>query len=120
MDVDVERLRLEILLSQSAPSPQYDLSPQRSPAVGTGSHEPGVPRAETQSTEREKHFLLQASVDVFLDVSCKSSEQGTTILLQADVGVDDAEITTTNAQAAAREAFARTSKNRKQQRMVAV
>ena len=40
MDVEIEWLRLEVLLSQPAPSRQYDLSPRRSPAVGTGSEEP--------------------------------------------------------------------------------
>ena len=66
MKVDVERLRMEIILSQPAPRPQCDLSPRqlpagdmgserpgtprRSPATGTGSEEPGVSRA--QSTER--------------------------------------------------------------------
>ena len=41
MDVDIERLRLESLLSQPAPPPQCDPSPRRLPAVGTGLHEPG-------------------------------------------------------------------------------
>ena len=66
MRVDVEKLRMEILLLQPAP-PQCDSSPRRLPAVdarsdeprtprrlpaiGTGSDEPRVSRAETQSTE---------------------------------------------------------------------
>ena len=54
MIVDVERLRMEILLSQPALSPQDDLSPRRS--VGMGLDEPGVPRAEVQSTEKEISF----------------------------------------------------------------
>ena len=48
-------------------------------AVGMGSDEPGVSRAETQSTEREGIFPLQASLVVFLYASCISPEQGTTI-----------------------------------------
>ena len=39
--VDVERLRMEILRSQPA-LPRCDLSLRRSPAIGTGSDEPGV------------------------------------------------------------------------------
>ena len=57
MRVDVERLRMEVVLSQPAPPPpQCDSSPRRSPVVGTGSDEPGVSRAETQPTEREGFF----------------------------------------------------------------
>ena len=57
-------------------------------------------------------FPLQATVDGFLYVSCTSPEQGTAILLQADVGVD-AE-TTTKAQVAALEKFGRLSIDRQQ------
>ena len=80
MDADVERLRMEIVLSQLAP-PQCDSSPRwlpavdtgsdepgtprRVPAIGTGSDEPGVSRAESRATEREGIFPLQASVDGF-------------------------------------------------------
>ena len=88
MRVDVERLRMKVVYSQLAPPPQYDSSPQQSPAVGTGSDEPGVSRAESQSTESEGIFPLQASVDGFLHVSCTSPEQEC-ILLQPDIGVDD-------------------------------
>ena len=68
------------------------------------------------TTEREIIFLLQASVDGFLHVSCTRLDQkGTIILLQSDVGVDVVETTTTtNAQVAAREEFARPSKKRQQ------
>ena len=119
MNVDVERLKMKVLLLQPAPPPQCDSSPRRSPVVGTGSYEPGVSRAGTQSMEREGSFSLQASLDGFLHVSCTSLEQGTTILLQADVGVDDEE-TTTTAQAAARDEFARPPKNRQQQSVTAL
>ena len=118
MRVEVERLRMEVVLSQPAPSLQDDLSPRRSPAVGPWSHEPGVPRAEMQSTKNEEVFPLQASVDAFLHI-CTSPEQETIILLQADVGVDDTETTTINAQAAFREEFARPPKNRQQLRVIA-
>ena len=83
----MERLRLQILLSQPALSPQDDLSPRHSSAVGTGSKEPGLPHAGTQSTEREVFFPLQARLDGFTSLD----QEGTTILLQTDVGVDDAE-----------------------------
>ena len=88
MDVDVERLRLENLLSQPAPSQQDKLSPQRSPAVGTGLHEPGAARAEMKSTKQEESFPLQATFNGFLHVNCTSLEQETLILLQENVGVD--------------------------------
>ena len=117
MDVGVERLRLEILISQPAPSPQDGPSPRWSPVVGTGSDEPGVSRAETQSTERERNCPLQASVDGFLHI-CTSPEWTAIILLQADVGTN-VEKTTNSEQAAAREEFARPSKKRQQQRMTA-
>ena len=44
MRVDVERLKMEIVLSQPAPRPQCDPSPRRLPAVDTGSEESGTPR----------------------------------------------------------------------------
>ena len=53
-----------------------------------GSDEPGVSRAETQSTGKEKILPLQASVDGFLRFNCTSPEQEC-ILLQPDVEVDD-------------------------------
>ena len=74
MSVDVERLRPEILLSQPAPSPQYDSSPRRSLAVGTRSDKSGVPRAKTQKTVKRGSFPLEASVDGILHVSCTSLE----------------------------------------------
>ena len=118
MKVDVEGLRVEILLSQPAPPPQYHSSPRQLPAVGTGSDEPGVSRAETQSTEREG-FPLQTSVHVSLDVSCTSLDQESAIiLLQTDVGAN-AETITNSEQVPPREEFARPSKKRQQQRMTA-
>ena len=103
MRVDVERLRMEIILSQPAPRPQCDPSlrrlpavdtgseeprtPRRLPAIGTGSDEPRVSRAET-STDKEEIVPLQASVDGFLHLNCASPEQEC-ILLQPDVGVDN-------------------------------
>ena len=119
MRVDVERLRMEVLLSQPAPPPQCDSSPRRSPAVDTELDEPGTPHPESQSMEREIMFPLQASLDSFLRVSTNLDKEGTIILLQPDVGVDGEEKTTTLAQAAAREEFAKPSKKRQQQRMTA-
>ena len=74
MRVEIERLILEILIMQPARSPQDDLLPRRSPMIITGSDEPGISRAQTQSKEREGIFSLQASLDVFLHV-CTSPEQ---------------------------------------------
>ena len=60
MNGDIERLRMEILPSQPVPPPQCYPSPRRSPAVGTGLDEPGLPRAETQSREGEGTFPLSS------------------------------------------------------------
>ena len=122
MRVDVEGLRMEIVLPQPEPPLHCDLSPRRlptvdtrseepgtprrSPAIGTGSDEPGVSRAKT-STERKKVVPLQASEDVFLRFSCTSPEQECN-LFQPDVGVDNNdEATTSKLQAGARKEFAR-------------
>ena len=81
MRVDVERLRIEIILSQ----PAVDTGPQemgklrRSPATGTGSDEPGVSRVET-STDTEEIFPLETSMDGFLHSNCTSPEQECTLL----------------------------------------
>ena len=42
MRVDVERLKMEIILSQPEPPLQCDASARQLPAIGTGSDEPGV------------------------------------------------------------------------------
>ena len=118
MRVDVERLRMENFLSQSAPRPQCDPSPRRLPAIGTESVDPRVSRAET-STETEEIVLLHASVDVFLRFNCSSPEQEC-ILLQPGVGVDNKkDQPSTSQQVTAREEFARPTKKRQQQRMTA-
>ena len=110
MRVDVERLRMEIALSQPAPRSQCDPSLRRLPAIGTGLGELGVSRAET-STDKEENTPLEPSVDGFLRLNCRSPEQEC-ILLQPDVGVDDEEETTgTLRQAAAREEFARPTRS---------
>ena len=107
MRVDVERLRMEIVLSQRAPPPQCDSSPRRAPAVYTGSDGPGTPQAESQSIEREGIFALQASGESFLHVSTSLDQEGTNSLLQPDVGVDDNDVATTlKAQADACKEFA--------------
>ena len=134
MRVDVERLRMEIVLSQPAPPLQYDSSPLRLPAVdmgleepgtprrlpviGTGSDEPGVSRAATQATEKEELFLHQANVEGFLRVNCTSPEQEC-IIFQPDVGVDDNNGTTSSkAQAATRKEFAGLPLGRQQRKTV--
>ena len=77
MKVDVERRRIEIIISQPAPRPECNPSPRelpavdtgseepgtlrRSPAIGTGSDKPGV--SQTESTEKEEIFPLETSVD---------------------------------------------------------
>ena len=50
MNVEVERLRLEIIISEPPPPLQYNLSSRRSPAVSTGLDKPGVPHTELQQT----------------------------------------------------------------------
>ena len=53
--VDIERLRMEIVLSQPVPPPQCDSSPRRAPAVDTGSDED---RKRRVIQKRGKDFLL--------------------------------------------------------------
>ena len=65
MRVDVERLRMDVVLSPPTPPPQFNSSPRQLPAIGRGSDEPGVSRAVTDSTEREYIFPLQASIGSF-------------------------------------------------------
>ena len=48
MKMDVERRRMEDILSQPAPQPQRDPSPRRA-AVDTGSEEPGTPNDRPRS-----------------------------------------------------------------------
>ena len=73
--------------------------------IDTGSGEPGVSRAKTQSTEREEMFPLQANVDGILRFNCTVPEQKC-ILSQPNVGVDDNDETaSSNAQVSARKEF---------------
>ena len=113
MNVDVERLRMEIIISQPAP-PQCDPlprraavdtgseepgTPRRSSAIGTGLGEPRVSRVET-STEEGGFLPLETSMNGFLHFNFTSPEQEC-IMFQSDVGVDDNdESTTSKAQAA--------------------
>ena len=110
MKVDVEGLRMEIILSQPAssqcdPSPassQCDPSlrraavdtgseepgtPPRPPAIGTGSREPGASRAS-----------FRTSIDGFLNPNFTSTEQECVLLHQPDVEVDDEKETTATSQ----------------------
>ena len=106
MKVDVEGLRMEIILSQPASS-QCDPLPRRA-AVDTGSEEPGTPqqspaistesgpgasRAETQM--EEDIFPFETSMDGFLRSNFTSMEQEWALLYQPDVGVDDNDDATT-------------------------
>ena len=133
MRVDVELLRMEVALSQSAPRPQCDPSPRRLPAVDTGSEEPGALRrslaintgsdepgvSRAQTTERKQIFPLETSVNGFLRYNCTSPDQeDTIILLQPDVGMDDSNETTTQEAAACAE-FVRPTKKRQKQGMTA-
>ena len=125
--VDVEGLRMEIILSQPASSQCFP-SPRR-PAVNTGSEEPGEPRRSPAigkelgpgvsqfetSTEEERFFPLETSIDGFLNSNLTSTEEEY-VLLQPDIGMDDNNETTTQ-QAAAR--GARPMKKRQQQGMAA-
>ena len=98
MKVDVGRLRMEIILSQSAvdAGSEEPGTLRRSPAIGSGSDEPGVSRAQT-STGTEEISLLETSMDGFLHSNCTSPKQKC-ILLQPVVGVEDEKetITTTH------------------------
>ena len=75
MKVDVERLRMEIILSQPAvdTGSEEPGTLRRSPAVSTGSEEPGVLRAQT-STDTEEIFPLETSMEGGLHSNCTSPE----------------------------------------------
>ena len=119
MKVDVESLRIKIILSQPALS-QCDPSPRRA-AVDTGSEGPGTPPrspaigagSEEFGTSRDP---FKASIDGFLNPNSTSTEQECVLLHQPDVGVDDEkETTATSQQAAVREEFASPTEKRQQQ-----
>ena len=105
MIVEVENLRLKVLLSQPLLQPQNSLSPRRSPAAGTGLDEPGVPHPEMQQTKQEGTFPFQAGIDGFLHIDCmRIPEQERTSSFQADIGVNPE---TTTVRVAARQEFAK-------------
>ena len=126
MKVDVEGLRMEIILSQTTssqcnPSPRRAAvdteseepgKPRRSPAIGTGSEGLGISRFET-SPDGKELFPLEASIYGFFHSNFTSTEEEY-VLLQPDIGMDDNNHTTT-LQAAAREEFTRPMKKRQQQ-----
>ena len=77
----------------------------RSPAIGTGSEEPGAWRAP-----------FKTSIDGFLNPNFTSTEQECVLLHQPDIGVDgEKETTATSQQAAVREEFASPMEKRQQQ-----
>ena len=116
MKVDVEVLRMKIIISQPALS-QCDSSPRRA-AVDTGSELPGTPpRSPAIGTGSEERGALQASFktskDGFLNPNFTSTKQECVLLHQPDVEVDDEkETTATSQQAAVREEFASPTEKR--------
>ena len=99
MKMDVEGLRMEIILSQPASS-ECDPSPRRV-AVDTGSEEPGTPpqslaistgsglgAPQSETHTQEEMFPFETIVDGFLRSNFTSMEQEY-ILLQSNVGVND-------------------------------
>ena len=128
MKVDVEEMRMEIILSQPA-SPQCDPLPRRAaldtrseepgtlprlPAIGTESDGPGILRTET-SMEEEGLLPFETSIDGVLNLNFTSTEQECVLLYQPDVEVDDEkEATVTSQHAAAREEFASPTEKRQQ------
>ena len=128
MKVDVEGLRMEIILSQPSSS-ECDTSPRRA-AVDTGSEEPGTPTQspaiskgsgpEAQQAETQMQggiFSFEASTDGLLDKNVPSTKQEEPALLhQQDVGVDDNEKETTQ-QAAVRKEFVSPTEKQQQKRM---
>ena len=126
MKVDVEGLRIEIILLQPAssqcdPSPRRAAvdtgseepgTPQQSAAISTGSEEPGTPlQSPVIGTESEEPGVsrvpFETSMNGFLHSNFTITEQGSALLHQQDVGVDDddKETTATTQQAAIREEF---------------
>ena len=92
--VDVEGLRMEIILSQPALS-QCDPSPRRA-VVDTGSEEPGTPpRSPAISTGSEgpgaSRAPFKTSIDGLLNSNFTSTEQECVLLHQPDVGVNNDE-----------------------------
>ena len=127
MKVNVEGLRIEIILSQP-PSSECDPPPRRA-AVDKGSEEPGTPTRspaistesgpeapETETQMKGGIFSFEASTDGFLRSNCTSLEQEYILIqsreeyillqVQPEVGMDDSNNATTS-QAAAREESAR-------------
>ena len=130
MKVDVEGLRMEIILSQPTPS-ECDTSPRRA-AVDTGSEEPGTPTQspaiskgsgpEAQQAETQMQggiFPFEASTDGLLDNYVTSTKQEEPALLhQQDVGVGDGEKeTTTTGQAVVRKEFVNPTEKQQQKTM---
>ena len=91
--VDVEGLRMEIVLSQLEPPPQCDASPRRLPAVDTCSEEPGMPRrlsavdtwSEEPGTPRRLPAIGTGSDEPVL-LRAESTKREGIVPLQASVG----------------------------------
>ena len=109
MKVDVEGLRMEIILLQP-PSSECDPSSRRA-AVVTRSEKPGTPphspAISTGSGPEGEFFSFEASRDVFLRSKCTSLEEEYILLqVQPEVGMDDSNNANTS-QATTREESAR-------------
>ena len=98
MKVDIEGLRMEIILSQP-PSPECDTSPRRA-VVDTGSEEPGTPpqspAISTGSGPEGDIFSFEASRGVFLRSKCTSLEEEYILLQVQPDGMDDSNNATTS------------------------
>ena len=69
LKVEVESLRMEVLLSKPLPPPIYNLPPRRSSAAGTELNEPGEQHPEMQQTEQGGNLPFQAGGDGFLHLN---------------------------------------------------
>ena len=98
MKVDVEGLRMKIILSQPLSS-ECDTSPRRA-AVETGSEELGTPpqspEINTGSGPEGEDFSFKASKDVFLRLKCTSLEEEYILLQVQPDGMDDGNNATTS------------------------
>ena len=124
MNVDVEGLRMEIILSQPASS-QCDPSPdvpwsirgQRNPESRDGrprSVQVKIRSIASRDANGGRFFHFEFSMDDFLRSNCRSTEQEYILLGQLDVGGDD-EKEATSQQAAVREEFASPTEKRQQE-----
>ena len=115
ISVDVERLRLEISFSQSAPLSQCNPSPRRLPAVGMGSDEPEVPRADATNSGAGGNFSSSSQCR-WLYTRQLRKEPGPGGCFTSSRHRGETETITTKGQVTAREEFARLTIGRQQRR----